>query len=448
MRPIKGIFILSAVAFLFLPAVASAQTLTPQQKAALEQELAQVEADRKKAADDLSKAQAMSTSLSRDIAVLDAKIKSAELNIKAKTLLIQTLGNDIVQKQNHIENLEEHMARGKQTLADILRKTNERGSVSVPEVLLSHSTVTGVFQDLDTFQAVQNGLKETFEQLRSDEASTTVEKNNLTLRQNAETDARHSIQIEQANIENDKGQRQQLLAISKGNEKSYSNLLAQKAARAAQIRAQLFSLRDAAPIPFGQALQYAQTASAKTGVRPAFILAVITQESALGANVGKCYVTNLQTGDGIGARTGTPIAGIMSPNRDIPPFIEILKEIGGDPTKQVVSCPLDIGWGGAMGPAQFIPSTWMLMKDEIAAALNISGMPDPWNPAHAFMASAIYLSNLGAGAGTYSAERTAACKYYSGRACGLVKGNTTYGNQVVAKADMIQSTMIDPLAGL
>jgi hypothetical protein len=168
----------------------------------------------------------------------------------------------------------------------------------------------------------------------------------------------------------------------------------------------------------------------------------------LGANVGKCYVTNFQTGDGVNAKSGSAVSGVMSPTRDVPGFRVILSAIGGEPTKQVVSCPLDIGWGGAMGPAQFIPSTWLLMKGEVASALGISGMPDPWNPAHAFMASAMYLSNLGAGSGTYTAERNAACKYYSGRACGLVKGNTTYGNSVVAKADNIQRTMIDPLQGL
>jgi membrane-bound lytic murein transglycosylase B len=132
----------------------------------------------------------------------------------------------------------------------------------------------------------------------------------------------------------------------------------------------------------------------------------------------------------------------------LPAFSDILSQIGGEVTKTVVSCPLSIGWGGAMGPAQFIPSTWVLMKNRVASAVGISGMPDPWNPSHAFMASSMYLADLGAGARTYSSERNAACKYYSGRACGLVKGNTTYGNQVVSQADIIQRTMIDPLQGI
>jgi hypothetical protein len=90
----------------------------------------------------------------------------------------------------------------------------------------------------------------------------------------------------------------------------------------------------------------------------------------------------------------------------------------------------------------------VIFKERVASAVGISGMPDPWNPGHAFMASAIYMSDLGAGSGTYTAERNAACKYYSGRACGLVKGNTTYGNSVLSLADSIQRTMIDPLQGL
>lgn len=420
--------------------------LTPAQKAALQAELAQVEAEQKKAADDLASAQNQSASLTRDIAILNAKIKTAQLNIKAKNLLIQTLGNDISAKQNHIDDLEDRITKGKATLAVLMRKTNEVGSFSLPEVLLSKNSVAGFFQDIDSFESIQEGLKATFEQLRTDEATTEVEKDRLTTRQNAEMDAKHAIQVEQANISADEAEKKQLLANSKNNEKNYASVLAQKQARAAQIRAALFSLRDAAAIPFGQALQYATLASQKTGIRPAFLLAVITQESALGANVGKCYVTNLQTGEGINAKSGNPIAKVMSPTRDTVPFIDILNQIGGEPTKQVVSCPLEIGWGGAMGPAQFIPSTWIIMKNEVASALGIDGMPDPWNPAHAFMASAIYLSNLGASAGTYSAERNAACKYYSGRACGLVKGNTTYGNSVVAQADTIQRTMIDPLS--
>jgi hypothetical protein len=56
------------------------------------------------------------------------------------------------------------------------------------------------------------------------------------------------------------------------------------------------------------------------------------------------------------------------------------------------------------------------------------------------MATSMYLSDLGAGGGTYTAERNAACKYYSGRACDSQKPyNTSYGNSVIAKAEKFQA---------
>jgi membrane-bound lytic murein transglycosylase B len=435
-------------AFLFLPFFSFAQSLSPEQKAQLEKELAAVEAEQKAAEKELVNAQAKSTSLANDIALLNAKIKTAQLNIKAKTLLIQTLGNDIVSKQKHIDNLELHISKGKESLAGVLRKTNELGSYSLPEVLLSQKTVAGFFQDIDTFDSVHESMQEVFSGLRSDELETTAEKEALDARRNKEMDAKYTIEEEKKNIEGDETQKQQLLSVSKGNEKSYSSIIAQKKALAAKIRAQLFSLRDAAAIPFGQAYQYAVSASQKTDVRPALILAILTQESNLGSNVGQCYVIDTTTGAGISAKTGASIQKVMSPTRDVPVFLELLQILGGDYAKTVVSCPQSIGWGGAMGPSQFIPSTWKLMSGQIAEAVGISGMPDPWNPAHAIMATALYLSDRGAVTGSYTAERNAACKYYSGSSCGVVSGASTYGNSVMALADKIQRTMIDPLQGI
>ena len=212
---LSTIFVVAVICY-SISAQVNAQTLTPAQRAELQAELTQVEADQKQAAKDLANAQAQSSSLTRDIDVLDAKIKSAQLKIKQETLLIQTLGNDIVQKQSHINDLEDHISKGKDTLAVILRKTHELDTYSLPEVILSQKTLAGFFTDIDSFQSVQDGLKSTFEQLRNDEASTTREKNSLTARQNAEMDARHTIQTEQANIQTDQKQQKVLFAQPQG----------------------------------------------------------------------------------------------------------------------------------------------------------------------------------------------------------------------------------------
>ncbi len=430
---------LFTIPFFVQPYVTNAQTsLTPQcntpaEKIACQAQLQQVLADEAVAQQQLLAAQGQSASLSQAIAVLSAKIKKAQLDIKAENLLIQTLGNDIQDKTNHIADLENNIDKGKQTLADLLRKTREMDTYSLPEVLLSQSTVAGFFKDVDTFDSLQQSLETTFTSLRSDQASTSAEKDALTVRQNKETDARYAIQQQENAIQADQSQQKQLLSISKGNEKAYNAVVAEKAATAGKIRAALFNLAGGSnPIPFGTALQYAQTASIKTGVPPAFLLAILKQESNLGGNVGKCYLTDASTGSGVYVTNGTVVSKVMKPTRDVPIFMDITKALGLNPYQTVVSCQLGgLGWGGAMGPAQFIPSTWTLLVNRITSELSLSDTPNPWNPAHAIMAEAIFMADLGADSTSYSAQKNAACKYYSGQACGYVTGATAYGNSVL-----------------
>ncbi len=440
---ILTIFIIAVLFLIPKDAVRAITCNTPEEKVACQKALDQVNAEIAEVEAQLKKTQAQSASLSRDISILDSKIKSAELDIKAKNLLIQTLGTNITQKQSHINALEERIDRGKETISTILRKTYEIDSYSLPEIILSQSSVTGFFQDMDTFESLQTGLKATFDQIRSDQASTLTEKTALTKRKDTETDARYIIQKQQKSIEANKIEQNRLLALSKGSEKTYASEVAKKAEQAAQIRAALFPLAGGQKIPFGQALQYANEASRKTGVRPAFVLAILTQESSLGANVGNCYLSNITTGDGIKVSTGNAVSKVMSPTRDVPIFIEIVKKLGYDPMSTVVSCPQAVGWGGAMGPAQFIASTWTLFESRIASALNLSGAPNPWNPEHAFTASAIFLSDLGADTDGFTAQRTAACKYFSGKTCynattGKANVGLPYGQSVMALADKIQ----------
>ncbi|MDE1975223.1 MAG: lytic murein transglycosylase [Patescibacteria group bacterium] len=444
--------VLCTAFFLGIPGIGQAQTFldcgtfNTAAKQAQCQEYNQTVKEEQQAQSDLAAAQAKSSSLSNDIAVLDAKIKATQLDIKAKNLLIQTLGNDITQKQSHINDLEGHIASDKQTLAELIRKMNELDSYSVAQVMLSQTSVSGFFSDLDTFQSLQQGLQTAFDQLRSDEASTSAEKDALTARQSAEEDARYEIQQQQKNLQADQSQQKQLLAISKGNEKAYTSLVAQKAAEAAKIKAALFPLAGGGkPIDFGTALQYANTVYNKTGVPQAFLLAIMTQESNLGGNVGTCYLTNTSDGSGVNARTGASVSYVMKPSRDVQPFVDITRSLGLDYSSTPVSCPQPSvgGYGGAMGPAQFIASTWILLVDRIKAALGESSPPNPWNPLDAFMASGLYLYDLGADASSYTHQRTAACKYYSGTTCynattGRANVGLSYGQNVMALASQIQ----------
>ena len=58
----------------------------------------------------------------------------------------------------------------------------------------------------------------------------------------------------------------------------------------------------------------------------------------------------------------------------------------------------------------------------IATAISVS-VPNPWKPLDAFTAAGLYLEDLGAGSTSYSAQKNAACRYYSGGSCKTANGS-------------------------
>jgi membrane-bound lytic murein transglycosylase B len=384
-------------------------------------------------------------SISRDIDILNAQIAEAKATIRAKNIIAQQLGKDIGKKAVVIDDLTKKLDRQLEYLAELVRRSNEMESYSLAEVLLSGKNFSQFFVDLDSFKAINESLNETLQEVKEIKSQTETEKEELSKKQAAEIDARKSAEAQQRIIQKNEKEKQALLAINKNQEKTYQGILADRQKRAAQIRSALFSLRDTAAIPFGTAFNYALEVQKKTGVRPAFLLAILTQETNLGENVGQCLVTNLTNGDGVGKNTGKAIKGVMKPGRDVTPFVDLANRLGFDPKTKPVSCPQPGGYGGAMGPSQFIPSTWALYEKKISAMSGVL-IPDPWIPHDAFFATGIYLADLGAGKGGYSAESTAAAKYYAGSAW-KTRGKS-YANSVMTHAQNIQENMIDPLQNL
>jgi peptidoglycan hydrolase CwlO-like protein len=442
-----GIFSLSPFLHRGLTPTVFAETVE-EKEARLRAELDEVTKEIAEQQKILAAEQQKGASIQRDVNILTAQINEAKLNIRKKNLAIEGLGKDINTKTVEINQLAGKISENRESLAQLIRRTNEMDSFTVVDVVLSNANISDFFSDMDAYDSIKESIGVNLESIKKSKSETETVRQTLDERRRKEMALKEEIETEKAKVEKNEKEKAYLLSLSKKEQQNYQNQIKTKEQKAAQIRAALFALRDTAAIPFGKALEYATAASKATGVRPAFLLGILKQESNLGQNVGSCYVTDTTTGDGKRISTGAYVSGVMKPSRDVQPFLQITSELGRDPYTTRVSCPFSTGYGGAMGPSQFIPSTWMLFKSRIAQALGISA-PDPWEPQHAFMASAIYLADLGAGNGDYASERNAACRYYSGRACDNKKpANAFYGDQVIAKARDIQVNMIDPLSGI
>ncbi len=421
-----------------------APVFAQQSREQLEQELADLEAQIKALNGSITQTQAQKNSLARDISLLTQKISQSKLKIKAHDAAISKLSQNISEKNRNINTLDAKMEREKDSLAQIMRKTKYLEQYSLLDFGLQSASLSTFFSDVDSFSTLNRALNDSFADIRATKSELEEVKSELQVAKDEETQKKLAQEAEKKKVESNQKEKNTLLTQTKNQETEYKKVLAAREKEAAQIRARLFELRDTAAISFGQAYDYALAASKTTGVRPALILAILMQESSLGVNVGACYLRDYNTGAGVSIKTGADRPRTMSPTRDVPPFTALLSRLGKDPQSTPVSCWIAAysggqpsGWGGAMGPSQFIPSTWKIFEKRIENATG-ANVANPWNPYHAITAMAMYLEDLGAVSGNEASERNAACKYYSGRACASSSAGAGYGNAVMKKLYSMQ----------
>ena len=416
-----------------------------QSRQELEKELSDLEAQIKALGQNISATQQQGKTLKNDITVLTNKIAQSKLKIQSHLKAINQLSQNITQKNQTISDLNAKTNREKESLSQIMRKTMYLEEYSLIDFSLQTKSLSSFFEDADSFATINRALKQSFEDIRASKEKLEVVKGELLEAKDQETAKKIAQELEKQKVETNQKEKNTLLTITKNQETEYKKVLAAREKEASTIRARLFELRDSGSISFGQAYDLAVLAARGAGIRPALVLAILMQESSLGINVGACYLSDPATGGGVSIKNGTVKPRTMNPNRDVPVFTSLLSRLGRSIEKTPVSCWIPmysggspVGWGGAMGPSQFIPSTWKIFENRIEGITGAS-QADPWNPRDAITATALYLADLGATIGNEASERNAACKYYSGRSCASLSAAAGYGNSVMRKIVGVQA---------
>jgi len=372
-------------------------------------------AESAKISEDINKTTAEKDNLNNKISSLNKKINNLSYQISQSNIIIKDLGYQIEDTSESIVSTEEKIVHQKEKLAAILRTIYAEDQKPISEILLTENSLSGFFDNLVALELLGNKNQELLANIKSLKVNLEDQKVSL---DEEKSDLENIVQIQTFQKNQNfsvKKEQEQYLKIT---EAEYKKQVEEKKAidqKASEIRSRLFALigvDDSRAPTFGEAYEMAKEIDAILGIRPEFLLAVLTQESNIGKNVGQCYLANPDTGAGVVIKTGQAVSRVMKPTRDIEPFIIITKELGRDPYATPVSCPLSYGWGGAMGPAQFIPKTWMGYRDRLK---EISGRPaDPWNIKDAFLAAGLYLTDYGASKKTYNGEFNAALSYFAG----------------------------------
>lgn len=400
------IFAFAVIAAISSPRTARADTATStettaQKQQALENQLQQLEGQIDVYENQITADKAKGTSLSGAIATLNADIAKVNLQIQATNLTLQEINNEITDTESKITITQSDVSDKKVAVGQLLQAMQRDDATSLVELFLENPQISDLWNESQNISLLETGLSADVSQLNTLTGQLQSQNQELSVSENDAASAQAYETAQAQQIAASKSTESKLLTETKGEESAYQTLVTQTKQTATQIRNQIFQLLGGGSLTFAQAYQYAKVASQATNVDPALILAVLDRESALGENVGQCsYQTS------------------MSPS-NIPVFLKIVQQLGLNPSDMMVSCANSDGaYGGAMGPAQFEPSTWELYVSQITSITG-DNPPSPWSNADAFVATALYLKGAMTGCqAVYSAQididRCTAAKYYAG----------------------------------
>ncbi len=377
-----------------------------------------------KSTDDIAKKK---KSLKNDIEDLNKQLKKKE---KQKKVLEQNLGSvqraayltkqvidntqkqiqktqkDIEKKEKEIELLEKNEEQKILILKKMMREMYERKQQPFIYILLEKNNFLDTATSVDNFLRMKEKILSAIGEIKQ---------------------TREEIDRDKKELSEMKSKKEDLLAQKVKQKKVLDNQkyglqiqVKEKVAGIQKIQRKLNKLRSSLARFLGKSINIndivdaVKFASKRTGVRKEFLMAMLDKESDLGRFTGGCTYKNTR---------------VKSSEKKI--FKEICKELGYNYKKRKISCSLSYGYGGAMGVAQFMPSTWQTYKKSIAGYTG-HNPPDPWNLLDGVVGMAEKLRR--AGANKKSGEHYAAKLYYCGG-----PGSAYWNTHCEAYADTVKS---------
>ncbi len=440
--PSNGAFALVSLAMLVLALAASAQE-SSSPRDSLQRQIEALEREAQDLDRQIAETQEAARTLARQIKLFNDEIRRRELEIRRLTLAARQAELDIQVKVVSIGELSRRIEKNRAILSRNIQRLYEYDREHMLVVLVKHETIAEFFSALDNIRGLQAQVGELVTELRDTKQQFEKEKEELEDFRAEQLSLKALAEVGRRAVQETKLEKDRLLGLTKGKEAAFQQLLAQKKRDITALKTQLFYLEKTG-IRAEDALKFAELAAKRTGIRPAFLLALLEVETGKQFEGGVISAgTYLGTGNwktdmyDCYVRLGRRAAAEAQKNA----FFAITSKLNLDPDQMPVSRRPSYGCGGAMGPAQFIPTTWLLFESK-TASLTGHNPPSPWNIEDAFTASAIFLAEAGARAQTRAGELQAARTYISGKSSCPASGSAryaclAYANRVVSLAEDI-----------
>ena len=384
---------------------------------------------------------------------LKKKIQNLNYKISQNNVVIKDLGVQIKDTEGSIDKSSSEIEIAEERLIRILRTIYEQDQISLIETFLVQEKFSDFFSDMVALEILNNENRDVLENIKSLKFYLEDQKDSLNSDKEELKDVVWAQEFQKEQSQETKKKQANLLEETKGEEALYQKHLEEIEEKAKEIRQRIFQL---AQIPetdapnLEEAYKLAVYVEKVTGIRPALLLGLLKVESAIGQNVGQCNCASRA-----GCRYPDLTYKKVMSSKQWDSFETITKGLGLDINTTPVSCYVSGGkvqMGGAMGPAQFMPNTWMGRglsygyKQKVEA---ITGeIPaNPWRIRDAFLAMGLYLRDFGADNQKLSTEKGAVTAYLCGSTymtstC-RAAGGEWYSNLVMKNAAIFQGYVDD-----
>lgn len=370
---------------------------------------------------DLDKNKTKVVNIQGEIVRLAAEIKRSELEIKSLSLAIEGIGFEIEKTGEQIKEINSKIDNTKADLIIALRALGQSEKSNSIELIITKPTISSMITELYDLYFLQSSIKRRMVDLRETKQTLQDIEGELAIDLKEREELKALEELNKAQVARKRNEQKNLLSQVEKEKSKIINKIKIVEIDLSRIKEQISFLVKTG-ISVEDAIRYGQLAAIRLGIRPAFLIAVLEVESRLGLNVGKGNWQNDMH------------------QRDQDAFLAICSKLNLDPDQTPVSKKPRYGWGGAMGPAQFLPNTWLAYEGEIARLTNHQP-PSPWNIEDAFTAAAIKLSRQGASSKTRRGEVAAAKAYIGGSSSCSRAICQSYANTVLDKAEELEKEL-------
>ncbi len=404
-------------------------------RADLEHQLQQLETESQQLDKVLQDVSHETVSLTNETLKLNAEIKRKELELQRLSLVIRKAELEIKSKGSNIGVLSGKIDKNRKVIAAGLLALYARDQDSLMTILFKNKNLSNFFTSIYHLEKVQASVQDTLVTYRDERSLLQKEKSDLETFEEDQQDLKALQDVERRALAQKKAEKDELLRLTRGKEALFQQLLKNKKRDIATLKTQLFYLEKTG-ITAENAIQFADLAAKRAGIRTAFLLALLEVETGKQFEDGVISVgTNLGTGSwkrdlydcyiSLGRKTAA--------ESEKKAFFAITGKLSFDPDNMPVSRKPNYGCGGAMGPAQFLPTTWLRFESRVSQ-LTGHNPPNPWNIEDAFTAAAVFLADSGADLQTTAGETAAAKTYISGQPNCTKYICKTYSSRIISLA--------------